>query len=153
VERVVTGLPSLALPNGEDASGVNDIEFDTDGNAYAIIGFASDPANRDSIIKVPDFSQLIAIDNFDGENSWTRLQDFGVYEQKNNPDGQDVITNPYDLLIEDNTAYVLDAGANDLLSQGAFSSQVTYSRTNCKQYGVGFSLRSPAIASDSTSFI
>jgi hypothetical protein len=30
---------------------------------------------------------------------------------------------------------------------------VTYSHTNCKQYGAGFSLRSPAIASDSTSFI
>lgn len=28
VERVVTGLPSVALPDGSDASGVHDIKFD-----------------------------------------------------------------------------------------------------------------------------
>jgi hypothetical protein len=124
-ERVVTGLPSLALPDGGDAAGVNDIEFDTDGNAYAIVGLASNPANRDSLLKVPDFSQLIAINSFDGGADWTRLRDFGAYEQNNNPDGQDVITNLYDLLIEDNTAYVLDAGGNDLFSQRAFGSKPT----------------------------
>ncbi|MBD2056443.1 ScyD/ScyE family protein [Oculatella sp. FACHB-28] len=118
-ERVVTGLPSLALPGEGDAAGVSGIEFDKDGNAYAIVGLVSNPANRDSL-QVPDFSQLIAIDCFDGGSSWTRLRDFGAYEQNNNPDKQDVNTNLYDLLIKDNTAYVLDAGANDLLSQRAF---------------------------------
>ena len=125
VERVVTGLPSVALPDGSDASGVHDIEFDAYGNAYAIVGLASNPANRDNLLQVPDFSHLIAINNFDGGVSWTRLRDFGVYEQNNNPDGQDVITNLYDLLIEDNTAYVVDAGGNDLLSQPAFGSSLT----------------------------
>lgn len=123
VERVVTELPSLALPDGSDASGISDIEFDAYGNAYAIIGLASNPANRDNVLKVPDFSQLIAINNFDSGADWTRLRDFGVYEQNNNPDGQDVVTNLYDLLVEDNTAYVIDAGANDLLSQRAFGSE------------------------------
>ncbi|MEG3841072.1 ScyD/ScyE family protein [Microcoleus sp. herbarium14] len=125
VERVVTGLPSVALPDGSDASGVHDIEFDAYGNAYAIVGLASNPANRDNLLQVPDFSHLIAIDNFDGGASWTRLTDFGVYEQNNNPDGQDVITNLFDLLIEDNTAYVVDAGANDLLSQRGFGDELT----------------------------
>ncbi|MFB2895410.1 ScyD/ScyE family protein [Aerosakkonemataceae cyanobacterium BLCC-F50] len=124
-ERVVTGLPSVALPDGSDASGVNDIEFDAYGNAYAIVGLASNPTNRDNLLQVPDFSQLIAIDNFDGGASWTRLRDFGAYEQNNNPDGQDVVTNLYDLLIKDNTAYVIDAGANDLLSVRAFGGEVT----------------------------
>ncbi len=122
-ERVVTGLPSLVLPDGSDAAGVNDIEFDAYGNAYAIVGLASDPANRDNILQIPDFSQLIAIDNFDGGASWTRLSDFGAYEQNNNPDGQNVDTNLYDLLITDNTAYVIDAGANALLSQRAFGGE------------------------------
>lgn len=122
VERVVTGLPSLALPNGEDATGVADIEFDAYGNAYAIIGLSSNPADRDSIIQVPDFSHLIAIENFDGGASWTRLVDLGAYELLNNPDGQDVITNLFDLLIKDNQAYVIDAGGNDLLSLRAFGS-------------------------------
>ena len=125
VERVVTGLPSVALPDGSDASGVHDIEFDAYGNAYAIVGLASNPANRDTLLQVPDFSHLIAIDKFDGGASWTRLRDFGVYEQNNNPDGQDVITNLFDLLIEDNTAYVVDAGANDLLSRRAFGGELT----------------------------
>jgi glucose/arabinose dehydrogenase len=35
VERVVTGLPSLALPDGGDASGVNDIEFDATGKVVS----------------------------------------------------------------------------------------------------------------------
>ncbi len=104
---------------------MNDIEFDAYGNAYAIVGLGSNPANRDNILQVPDFSQLIAINNFDGGASWTRLSDFGAYEQNNNPDGQNVDTNLYDLLIKDNTAYVVDAGANDLLSQRAFSSEPT----------------------------
>ncbi|KAB8315405.1 ScyD/ScyE family protein [Tolypothrix campylonemoides VB511288] len=125
VERVVTGLPSLALPDGSDAAGVSDIEFDAYGNAYAIVGLASNPANRDNLLQVPDFSQLIAIDNFDGGASWTRLSDFGAYEQNNNPDGQNVDTNLYDLLIKDNTAYVVDAGANVLLSQRAFGGEPT----------------------------
>ncbi|MBD1871273.1 hypothetical protein H6F95_29000 [Cyanobacteria bacterium FACHB-471] len=34
---------------------VSDIEFDADGNAYAIIGLASNPANRDSL-QVLDFA-------------------------------------------------------------------------------------------------
>lgn len=47
------------------------------------------------------------------------------YEQANNPDGQDVNTNLYDLLINDNKAYVLDAGAHDVLSQRAFGGELT----------------------------
>jgi hypothetical protein len=125
VERVVTGLPSLALPDGSDAVGVNDIEFDANGNAYAIVGLASNPANRDNLLQVPDFSQLIAIDSFENDGSWTRLRDFGAYEQNNNPDGQNVDTNLFDLLIEDNTAYVIDTGANALLSQRAFGGEPT----------------------------
>lgn len=123
-ERVVTGLPSLALPDGSDAAGVNDIEFDAYGNAYAIVGLASNPANRDKLLQIPDFSQLIEIDSFENGGSWTLLKDFGAYEQNNNPDGQDVNTNLYDLLLTDNIAYVLDAGANDLLSQRAFGSEI-----------------------------
>ncbi|GAP94240.1 ScyD/ScyE family protein [Leptolyngbya sp. NIES-2104] len=124
VERVVTGLPSLALSDGSDAMGVNDIDFDAAGNAYALLGLASNPANRDSLIQVPDFAQLIAIDKFDGGSSWTRLIDFGTYELNNDPDGQSPNTNPFDLLIEDNTVYVIDAGGNNLLSQRAFSHEI-----------------------------
>ena len=125
VKQVVTGLPSLALPDGSAATGVSDIEFDAARNAYAIVGLGGNPASRDSILKVPDFSQLIAIDKFDGGASWTRLKDFGAYEQTNNPDGLVPDTNLYSLLIKDNTAYVVDAAGNDLLSQRAFGGEIT----------------------------
>lgn len=77
-QRVVTGLPSLAAPDGTEAAGVNDIQFDRDGNAYAIVGLGSNPANREKL-NVPDFAQLIGIDRFDGGASWTKLSDFGAY--------------------------------------------------------------------------
>jgi hypothetical protein len=124
-EQVVTGLPSLAGPDGSEAAGINDIRFDTTGNAYAVIGLGGNAIDRDNILKVPDFGQLIAIDKFDGGSAWTRLSDFGAYEQTNNPDGVVPDTNPYALLIRDNTVYVVDAGGNDLLSQRSFGSEPT----------------------------
>ncbi|MEH2078497.1 MAG: hypothetical protein V7K89_00315 [Nostoc sp.] len=46
------------------------------------------------MLQVPDVSQLIAINSFEDDGCWTRLRDFGAYEQANNPDGQNVDTNP-----------------------------------------------------------
>jgi hypothetical protein len=41
-----------------------------------------------------------------------------MYELLNNPDKGDVISNVYGLLIQDNTAFIADAGANDVLRVG-----------------------------------
>lgn len=117
-ERVVTGLPSLALSNGSDTAGINDIAFDSTGKAYAIIGLAGNPANRDNILGIPDFGNLIAINDFNGGASWTRVADLAAYEGQYNPDGTDVISNIYNFLIQGDTARVVDSGANDLLSVG-----------------------------------
>lgn len=125
VERVVTGLPSLAMSDGTDASGIQDIEFDACGNAYAIIGLAGNPNDRDTILNVPDFGTLVSIDAFDGGSSWTRLADLAAYEKTNNPDGGDTISNLYDLLIQDSTAFVIDAGGNDLFSLNTDGSDLT----------------------------
>lgn len=124
VKRIITGLPSLALPDGSDASGIHDIEFDANGNAYGIFGFASNPEYRDPIINVPEFGNFVAINDIDGQASFTRLADLAAYELNNNPDGGDVISNPYDLLIQGNTAYVIDAGGNDLLSSNIDGSEL-----------------------------
>ena len=125
VERVVTGLPSLAMPDGSDASGIQDIEFDACGNAYAVIGLAGNPNDRDTILNVPDFGTLVSIDAFDGGSSWTRLADLAAYESTNNPDGGDTVSNLYDLLIQDSTAFVIDAGGNDLFSLNTDGSDLT----------------------------
>lgn len=124
-ERVITGLPSLALPDGGDTAGINDIAFDSTGKAYAIIGLAGNPANRDNILGIPDFGNLIAIDDFDGRASWTRLADLAAYEGEYNPDGTDIISNIYNFSIQGDTAKVIDSGSNDLFSIGLDGSGLT----------------------------
>lgn len=129
VSRVASGLPSLALANGGDASGANDIAFDKNGKAHVILGFASNPASRDSIIKVSDFGHLISFDNLNGGSSWNKLADVLNYELVNNPDQGDpaqggVNSNPYSLAIQNNTAFVVDAGGNDLFSVNLNNNQL-----------------------------
>lgn len=115
-KRVVTGLPSLASPNGILAFGPQDIAFDSTGNPYAVVGYAGDPNLRDSVLGNSDFGQLIAIKNLNRGASWTRVADLTAYETANNPDGGDVVSNPYAFLIQDGKAFIVDAGANDLLN-------------------------------------
>ena len=119
--RVATGLPSLALANGGDASGPNEIAFSQNGKPYVILGFASKPDFRDSVIGVSDFGHLIALDDLNGGSSWTKVADILSYESTNNPDQGDPATgginsNPYSLAIKNNNALVIDAGGNDLLN-------------------------------------
>lgn len=42
----------------------------------------------------------------------TEIFDFAKYEITNNPDAGDIVTNPYDLTINGDTAYVVDGGGN-----------------------------------------
>ncbi|MCA1990462.1 MAG: ScyD/ScyE family protein [Coleofasciculus sp. S288] len=113
VERVVTGLPSLAI-NGTDVNGPSDIAFDSTGQPYVLVGLGSNPANR-SVLGVPDFGKLLKIDALEGGSSWTAIADVAGFEATNNPDGGEVDSNPYAFLIQGNAAYVADAGGNDLL--------------------------------------
>lgn len=135
-KRVVTGLPSLARRGADgsivDATGVSDIAFDTSGKAYAVLGFISGTASdRDQKLGISDFGQLIALNNLNGAGAWTRLADLSGFESANNPDGGNtengenpLDSNPYDLLIKDGNAFVVDAAANDLLRVGLESSEI-----------------------------
>lgn len=113
-ERVLTGWPSIGLPNGAGSYGPHDIDFDASGQAYIITGLASDPRLRQQE-GLADFAKFFRVDAFGSQGQVTELADIGRYEALANPDGTDIITNPYSLLIEDDTALVVDAGANDLL--------------------------------------
>jgi len=115
-ERVLTGLPSVALPDGSQANGPQDIAFDSTGRPYLITGFAGDPARRDTVINVPDFGRL-SIPNFQ-TNSFANIADLAAFELLNNPDQDDVITNIYGLLIQGDTAFIADSGANTVLRVG-----------------------------------
>ncbi|MDJ0662776.1 MAG: ScyD/ScyE family protein [Crocosphaera sp.] len=125
-QRVLTGLPSLALEDGVEATGPQDIVFDDEGNAFVINGFAGDPSLRDTVVNVPELGQLLAVDF--ATNSFTGIADAAQYELDNNPDGGDVVTNPYSLLIDNGNVLIVEAGGNDILSVGLDGSNLsTYS--------------------------
>jgi hypothetical protein len=139
--RIFNNFQSLAeQPSGNQGAGLQDLQFDALGNAYLLTGFAGYPGNRDlalnilgtqypippgqlttfppsppdEVLNTPLLAQLYKVDLTTGElNS---LFDFGRYEITDNPDGGDVVSNPYDLTISGDTAYVIDAGGNTAYS-------------------------------------
>lgn len=136
MQRLFEGFQSLAeQPSGNQGAGIADLQFDEEGNAYVLTGFAGYPGNRDSetydlqnsielpalqaifppstpdsLLNTPNLAKLFKVDLHTGE--FTEIFDFGKYELTNNPDGGDLVTNPYDLAIKGDTAYVVDGGGN-----------------------------------------
>ncbi|ARV62694.1 hypothetical protein BZZ01_32280 [Nostocales cyanobacterium HT-58-2] len=123
-KRIVTGLPSLAFPDGSGAAGPHDIKFDTTGKPYVLIGYAADPALRDTTLGNTDLGKIIKLDF--KTNSWTTVADIAKYELTHNPDGNDVVSNPLAFLIDDDKIVVVDPGANDLLSVGIDGSHLQH---------------------------
>ncbi|MEH2314747.1 MAG: ScyD/ScyE family protein [Nostoc sp.] len=113
-ERILTGLPSIALPDGTGAGGPRDIQFDPKGKPYVLIGYGANPTFRDRNLGNTDLGKIIAPDF--NTNSWTSVADLANYELANNPDGNDVGSNPLGFVIDGNKLVAVDAGANDLLS-------------------------------------
>ncbi len=136
-QRLLTNFQSLAeQPSGNQGAGIQDIQFDSLGNAYLLTGFAGYPGNRDletltlsgnfpvppqqlatfppstpdKVLNTPLLAQLFKVDLNTGELD--SIFDFAKYEITNNPDGGDVVTNPFDLTIDGDTAYVVDGGGN-----------------------------------------
>jgi sugar lactone lactonase YvrE len=123
-ERVLTGLPSVALrPSGNTGEGPQDIQFDSYGNPYLLIGYGGNSTQRDFPEDSPSWGQLYKVDLNTG--SLTSIADLAKYEFNNNPDGEatldvsgEIASNPYAFTIKGHTAYIVDAAANDLLSVG-----------------------------------
>ena len=143
--RIIDNVESLALqPSLEQGAGPQQLGFDSNGNAYVLVGYAGYPGNRDlelnalanevelqlppdqSIIAPPlppegvlgteDLAKLFQVDLETQE--FTELFDFGEYEILNNLDNGDYITNPYDLEIDEDIIYVTDGGANAVYELG-----------------------------------
>jgi hypothetical protein len=114
-ERVVTGLPSLAVPGGDAATGPHDIDFGF-GNAFITIGFGGDPA-----VRAPFIAAGIGLGNLVRvlpNGTWSYVVDLSAYETAANPDGGAIDTNPYGLRVLADQAIFTDAGANALLRIG-----------------------------------
>jgi hypothetical protein len=114
-KRILTGLPSLALPDGTQAAGAHDIKFDVTGKPYILLGYAANPNLRNALgsndlgkIITPDFNT----------NSWKSIADLASYELTNNPDKGDVVSNPLDFVLDGNNFVAVDAGGNSVLSVG-----------------------------------
>lgn len=136
-ERIFDNFQSLAeQPSGNQGAGPQALEFDSKGDAYLLTGFAGYPGNRDAelnalgakyplppqqlatfppspadeVLNTSSLAKLFKADLKTEE--LTPIFDFGKYEITNNPDGSDVVSNPYELTIGGDTAYVVDGGGN-----------------------------------------
>ena len=134
-ERILNNFESLAeQPTGNQGAGIQDVQFDSKGNAYLLTGFAGYPGNRDletfklgtqspipqnqlasfppstadKVLNSPLLAQLYKVDLKTG--ALNSIFDFAKYEITKNPDKGDVVTNPYDLAINGDSAYVVDGG-------------------------------------------
>lgn len=130
-QRILSDLPSLAIspaPNQRFVDGPQELKFDSSGNAYLLYAYGTFPGSRDAqlnaasgntippdrVSNTPSLGQLYSVDLNTG--NLTSIADLAKYELVNNPDGTDLVSNPYALAINGNTAYIADAGANDVLS-------------------------------------
>lgn len=110
-ERIVTGLPSYARSNGQEATGPQDISLRGGGRIYVSIGLGGGAALRAALGS--DFGWLIRARKESG--TWTRVVDVAGHEFAANPDNGALDSNPYGLLAGSGRRIVVDAGGNSLL--------------------------------------
>jgi DNA-binding beta-propeller fold protein YncE len=123
VERVATGLPSLATESeGAFATGPHDIDIDPFGFAFVTIGFGGDPRTRETAFG-PDGRKFARELLLLPRNNALVVKDLGNFEIANNPTGDEIDSNPYGMLARLGRQVMTDAGANDLL-------QVKFGRTS-----------------------
>lgn len=116
-ERIATGLPSLAGPDGSAASGPMRISWRPRMAFSVIMGLGADPDYRDALAALdPRIGNLGKLVRMNPSGGWSYLADVAGYERQANPDGGEYDSNPYAVYsTADNKRIVADAGGNDLL--------------------------------------
>jgi hypothetical protein len=111
--RVATGLPSMAPPGGFAASsGPVDVSF-RGSTAFVVMGWGGDPALRAGIgTKSRLFGTVLLVTP---EGQYFPVTDVAANEQRHNPAGGPVDSNPYGILALESRRIVADAGANALI--------------------------------------
>jgi hypothetical protein len=114
VERVVTGLPSLALsdPPGFNATGPHDVAAIDDDQFYIVMGLGGTPAVRASLGSgAALLGQVVHARRGETPQS---LIDMASFEVANDVDGAGPDSNPYAIAQRSDRLFVVDAGANAL---------------------------------------
>jgi hypothetical protein len=119
-QRIVTKLPSYAPPaTGAGATGPHDVAVY--GRAiYVLIGLGGDPMRTPTDIRAaldPDLGRLIRAWR---HGPWRRVADIARYEERANPGGGPLDSNPYGLLAGAGGHLLTDAGGNALLRVSAW---------------------------------
>ncbi|MBD2775054.1 ScyD/ScyE family protein [Iningainema tapete] len=123
-KRVLTGLPSVAFPDGTGAAGPHDIKFDKSGQPFVLIGLAAKAVDRDRTLADTDLGKIITVDF--STNSYTSVADIANYEvtTKFTYKEDEVVSNPLAFLIDDEIIVLVDAGANKLISSSTDGSSL-----------------------------
>lgn len=111
-QRIIEGLPSLALPTGSAEGGPAKIAFQ--GNvAYVTMSWGGDPAVRATLGgQGALFGTMLRITP---AGTFQVVADVAAHESRENPGGGAVDTNPYGLVALPGRRVVADAGANALI--------------------------------------
>ena len=111
-------LPSLAQTGGADATGPSAVAVANDGRLYTLFGSIGGPALRTQspLADQPNANYFGSLVARDADATLTPVNDIAAYEA-NNPDGNDVNSNPFGLAFRPGGAgapsfAVADAGAN-----------------------------------------
>ncbi len=115
--RVLSGLPSVASATGGDAGGLQDIAFDSAGQAYGLFSFGSDAQQRNNNLGAAGAALgTIAELPLDGMGSLQLVADIAAHELNSNPAGGTIDSNPSGFARTPDGAFVVaDAGANDFV--------------------------------------
>jgi hypothetical protein len=115
-KRLIRGLPSLAGKDGSAATGPSDVSvLGEDGSLRLLVAVGGFGAKSDGArgISGDKRFQSLLLRAKGGEVE--RGANLLAYEARNNPDGQQVDSDPYSLVASEDKRVVADAGANDLL--------------------------------------
>ena len=119
-EKWLTGLPSLAVAGGDEATGPHDVAFEyktipffgrTD--AHVTIGLGGDPAQRPTF-GAPGalFGTLLKVS---ASRQVSVVADIAAFEAAANPAGGPIDSNPFGVLPVTRFQYVADAGGNSIV--------------------------------------
>jgi hypothetical protein len=125
-DRYATGLPSYVNSVTGEAAGPHDISL-LGRSAYLTVGFGGEGNPRSIFPGVgQQFGRLVHVP---ASGKWRATDDVMAYEERVNPDGGLVDSNPYGLLAEPGSRVVAEAGGNTLLrvaSNGTISTIATF---------------------------